>query len=30
MTDAVCHTSLAFADDTGFVCYDIKELILDN
>jgi hypothetical protein len=27
MTDAVCHTSLAFADDTGFVCNDIKELI---
>ena len=27
MTDAVCHTSLAFADDTEFICNDMKELI---
>ena len=28
MTDAVCHTSLAFADDTGFICSDLNQLIL--
>ncbi len=28
MTDVVCHISHAFADDIGFECNDINELIL--